>query len=92
MRAAVNSHALPIYKKNRIASLLCIFETIIQVSTKDFGTIARLQTSMLWYPAVLGLSLYLHSYFGMQRREFWKGIQTLFLIHFPSIFVFEPSL
>ena len=29
MRVAVNSHALPIYKKNRIASLLCIFETII---------------------------------------------------------------
>ena len=29
MRVAVNSHALPIYKKNRIASLLCIFETTI---------------------------------------------------------------
>ena len=27
MRMAVNSHALPVYKKNRIASLLCIFET-----------------------------------------------------------------
>ena len=26
---AVNSHALPIYKKNRFASLLCIFETTI---------------------------------------------------------------
>ena len=29
MCVAVNSHALPIYKKNRIASLLCIFETTI---------------------------------------------------------------
>ena len=29
MRVAVNSHALPVFKKNRIASLLCIFETII---------------------------------------------------------------
>ena len=29
MRVAVNSHALPIYKKNSIASLLCIFETTI---------------------------------------------------------------
>ena len=29
MRVAVNSHALPVYTKNRIASLLCIFETII---------------------------------------------------------------
>ena len=30
MRVAVNSHALTIYKKNRIASLLCIFETTIR--------------------------------------------------------------
>ena len=29
MRVAVKSHALPVYKKNRIASLLFIFETII---------------------------------------------------------------
>ena len=34
MRVAVNSHALPIYKKNRIASLLCIFETTIRVHVK----------------------------------------------------------
>ena len=25
MRVAVNSHALPVYMKNRISSLLCIF-------------------------------------------------------------------
>ena len=30
MRLAVKSHALPVYKKNRIASLLCIFESIIK--------------------------------------------------------------
>ena len=29
VRVAVNSHALPVDKKNRITSLLCIFETII---------------------------------------------------------------
>ena len=29
VRVAVNSHALPVHKKNRITSLLCIFETII---------------------------------------------------------------
>ena len=29
MRVAVNSHALPVYKKSRIASLLCIFETTV---------------------------------------------------------------
>ena len=29
MRVAVKSHALPVYKKNRIVSLLCIFESIL---------------------------------------------------------------
>ena len=29
MRVVVNSHALPVYKTNRIATLLCIFETAI---------------------------------------------------------------
>ena len=28
----MKSHALPVYKKNRIASLLCIFETIIDIA------------------------------------------------------------
>ena len=31
MHIAVKSHVLPVYKKNRIASLLCIFKTIIDV-------------------------------------------------------------
>ena len=31
MHVAVNNHALPVFKKNRIASLLCIFETIIHI-------------------------------------------------------------
>ena len=31
MRVAMKSHALPVYKKNRIAPLLCIFETIIYI-------------------------------------------------------------
>ena len=29
MRVVVKNHALPVYKKNRIASLLCIFESTI---------------------------------------------------------------
>ena len=29
MRVAVKNHALPVYQKNRIASLLCIFESTI---------------------------------------------------------------
>ena len=40
MRVAMNSHALPVYKNNRFASLLCIFETIIwedTLSTLDMG-------------------------------------------------------
>ena len=28
MRVAVNNHALPVHKKIRVTSLLCIFETI----------------------------------------------------------------
>ena len=35
MRMAVNSHALPSYKKNRIASLKCIFEAIIQADIRS---------------------------------------------------------
>ena len=34
VRVAVNSHALPVHKKNRITSLLCIFETIIQLEIR----------------------------------------------------------
>ena len=30
MRVAVKNHALPVYKENRIASLLCIFESTIE--------------------------------------------------------------
>ena len=30
MRVAVKNHALPVYKKNRIAPLLCIFESTIE--------------------------------------------------------------
>ena len=31
VRMAVNSHALPVHKKNRITLLLCIFETKIEM-------------------------------------------------------------
>ena len=34
MRVAVNNHALPVYKKNRITSLLCIFESTISRNAK----------------------------------------------------------
>ena len=37
MRVAVNSHALPIYKKDRIALLLCIFETTIMSHIYCYG-------------------------------------------------------
>ena len=32
MRVAVKNHALPVYKKNRLASLLCIFESTIHAT------------------------------------------------------------
>ena len=47
MRVAVNSHALPIYKKNRIASLLCIFETtIVYMSLYDTRTIIEISSQI----------------------------------------------
>ena len=36
MCMAVNSHALPVYKKNRIVSLPCIFETTCTITMSDF--------------------------------------------------------
>ena len=36
MRVAVKNHALPVFKKNRIALLLCIFETIIFAMFTNF--------------------------------------------------------
>ena len=36
MHVAVNNHALPVYKNNRITSLLCIFEsTIVNINLVD---------------------------------------------------------
>ena len=35
MRVTVKSHALPVYKKNRIVSLLCIFESIVVIHSFD---------------------------------------------------------
>ena len=34
VRVAVNSHALPVHKKDRLTSLLCIFETIIVINSR----------------------------------------------------------
>ena len=41
MREAVNNHALPIYTKNRIASLLCIFESTIGKDQESIQSQAR---------------------------------------------------
>ena len=48
MRLTVNSHALPVYKKNRIASLLCIFET----------TVGEGQSQCVGYDAPFTIRLY----------------------------------
>ena len=50
MRVTVNSHALPIYKKNRIASLLCIFETTILDNIAGGSRILQVQEPLvLWF-------------------------------------------
>ena len=38
MRVAVKNHALPVYKKNRIASLLCIFESTIMFEINIYNS------------------------------------------------------
>ena len=53
MRLAVKSRALPVYKKNRIASLLCIFESIIVQSVK-----LLLASSLLYNIRALVLLMY----------------------------------
>ena len=61
MGIAVKSHALPVYKKHRIASLLCIFESTICLC-------ARLFICALWSPAGKGLTSWLS--FEMSNCEF----------------------
>ena len=55
MRVAVNSHDLPVYKKNRIASLLCIFEAMIlsitllqNIANTLFDTIGEIKSPLLY--------------------------------------------
>ena len=47
MRVAIKYHALPVFKKNRIASLLCIFESTIMCVTLSmhFNDIGNVLTS-----------------------------------------------
>ena len=53
MRVAVNSRALPVYKKNSIASLLCIFETTVLPAKSDSAV-------MFCYKVVWGLESIYH--------------------------------
>ena len=64
MGVAVNCHALPVYKKNRIASLLCIFEATIMKffegysSGIQFTKVHRLSSESLWYTAIVSNNLF----------------------------------
>ena len=65
MRVAVKNHALPVYKKNRIASLLCIFESTITsiMSTKHLKLPIGIKRRLY-----IANCLYLHdSYVGPQN-------------------------
>ena len=52
MCVAVKSHALPVYKKNRIASLLCIFETTVLFCQP------RVEVTSCFVYKVMGLTFY----------------------------------
>ena len=54
MRLAVKSHALPVYKKNRIASLLCIFESII--GKDDLQIMLELNTELICSTIIIKMS------------------------------------
>ena len=49
MIAAVKSHALPVYKKSRIASLLCIFEITV---LKIFSLQNKVETKTLLFACI----------------------------------------
>ena len=62
MRLAVKSHALPVYKKNRIASLLCIFKsTIVHKSilpllfADDISKVSRVIIGMKYWIKLHGI-------------------------------------
>ena len=85
MHVAVNSHALPIYKKNRIASLLCIFEKTIVYSTYLWRLLItfanRLEPNQAWQnvgpdldPNCLTLMVFLKGLF--KKVDFLKNQQT----------------
>ena len=81
MRVAVNSHALPIYMKNRIASLLCIFETIINPCDKStkYLTILVCQKIITWNDLFKSLG---HSklYF-LTNQILWLFVSLLTCVH-----------
>ena len=45
MRVTVKNHALPVYMKNRVASLLCIFETIILILDNKMGILVIIDST-----------------------------------------------
>ena len=48
MRVAVNSYALPVYMKHRISSLLCIFETTVQVNLRQTPFSWNIEYSLIY--------------------------------------------
>ena len=80
MCVAVNSHALPVYKKNRIASLLCIFETTIILFCK-YTVLYILHTKFGIVVKCHSASFCIFCYLENQRKVF----QTAF------VFVYIPE-
>ena len=73
MHVAVKNHALPVFKKNRIALLLCIFETIIYMNIKEINSIfGRFMES--WSPKGFTLTLHetqsIHDSMNLPKNEF----------------------
>ena len=73
MRVVVKNHALPVYKKNRIASLLCIFESTIK-STAVHSFFVTNESEINVSSPVDGMHFF---YFARNKRGFFHEIGVI---------------
>ena len=106
MRVAVNSHDLPVYKKNRIASLLCIFEAMIlsitllqNIANTLFDTIGEIKSPLLYcfrFETILNSWMLSQKYRKRERTSLSDGLRlpsnnALKMIRRQLLYVMKPE-
>ena len=106
MRVAVNSHDLPVYKKNRIASLLCIFEAMIlsitllqNIANTLFDTIGEIKSPLLYcfrFETILNSGMLSQKYRQRERTSLSDGLRlpsnnALKMIRRQLLYVMKPE-